>query len=407
MKSSKSKSKPRVAITNMQLSGPYSASILDQNNIEHQNNYIASTMPSTSNNFDNKNDFENTYYSNSLSRTSQNHTYNIKNTEDNNYNNFDNKAQFTMKNDNFETNYSSCNFNQPASITQSNSLISSKSSGSTIKNRGSSDSNYNLRSSTYNSGRTIKYSEVNQNNGSSSPIINGTHTLSKNVMITSHPLPSSNFNNIKGSQPLTPLKTAGSNVHNTYKGSKRTSKSSFETSPSNGYLSPTLSDTKSNASSYLPSRQDDSVMSMNTLELYDLYSSAAAYVNATNSPLLNSPRFMDNFRSLSRNFKMKEYSTNPSLSATSRGNRISDDSNSRQDDSDLMSTVLNVGVEDESDDSDNEPLYYYRNKNKKYLLLLYLQIQHPILQLFQIILIIKIIFMEMVIMVQIHLYLLI
>ncbi|KAL6617828.1 hypothetical protein U3516DRAFT_628863 [Neocallimastix sp. 'constans'] len=319
---STTKSNRKVTIPRVRSSGPYSATLLDSGSVEQKNKQINSALSSSPlTNFD-KNDFGNTRISKTLPRM----TYNRHNSEnyiyDNNYNNFDNYQSnkvYSTLNNNFESNYYSSSYNQ-SSITPSNSMSTLKSSSrSTVKYSGSYNSNYNLRSSTYNSGKTIQYSDQSQDDDLSSPIISGTRTLSRNVVTTSHPLPPSNYNNTKvlNTQPSY-QRTVNSGNYRTQKLSNRTSKSSLEMSPSNEDLSPSLSETKSNASSNYPSRPDDSVMSLNTLELYELYSSAAAYVKSTSSPILNSPKFMENFRSLSRNFKMKEFSSNSNTSPSSK-----------------------------------------------------------------------------------------
>jgi len=363
---SKTKTKTKIAIPRIRSTGPHSASIVESERFEQQNKEINS---STSTNFDNTN-FENTRISKTLPRSTKTR-YNdeINNIQNNNYNNFDNyqngKSHSALIN-NFESDNSSNfyqnnvesdylnNYNQ-SSIVPSNSLISSNSSGSTVKYHSS-----NLRGDTYNSVKTIKYNELNQNI-ESSPIINSTHTLSKNVVTTSHPLPSAIHNTTTlnlNALPARPIRTVSNNLHSQPQKIQKMNESSLEISSSNGYLSPTLSDTRSNTTS----RKDDSIRSGNTMEVYELYSSTTTNVNLTSSPYLNPPKFMDNFRSLSRNFKMKEFSTNPKpLSSASLNNSPND--------SDFMSPTLNGESDefDDTDDSDNEPLYntYIRNKNKK------------------------------------------
>ena len=252
-------------------------------------------------------------------------------------NNFDIQQSPTPYiNDDYD--YYSSNYNQSSNATPSSSKTSS---GSTTKlNSSNQFSNYNVRSTDYGSNRAVRYNEMNQNDIPSSSIIK-----SKNTTTSSHPLPSSTKYNLKELQSPPPRTVSNNHTHRI----TRTSSSNYESN--NRYLSPKIESSRSNE------------LSTNTLELYDLYSSAAAYVNSTSPEC--TPRILDNFRSLSRNFKMKEFSTNsPSLSSS----RAIDN-----DESDLMSTVLNAGMHsdtddsDDSDDSDNEPLFntYYRNRNKK------------------------------------------
>jgi len=266
--------------------------------------------------FDTFQDYDNTvnHYSqisnfdNSKSNLENNYFYRKTTTNtNNNYDNFDNqwdKKPHHILNDKYQTNNNDNIDNYYQSTISKNSSVSS--SSSTIKYNNGSD--YSFRRNTYNLGKpvkynemskTIKYNEKNKNDSQSSHVIKSINTTT-----STHPLPSSSstFNNMKESSSRPYRKSSINN----------------ERSSSN-------------------------------LEIYQLIAKLDSH-----PPSYSTPRV---FNSLSRNFKMSEFSSNSSKSIGADGLHDNEES-------DLMSTVLNAGMND-SDDSEDEPLYYYQKKNKQ------------------------------------------